>query len=318
MNATDRDAPLALTITSVERDTGLPKDTLRIWERRYGFPAPARDTAGERLYPLEQVEKLRLLKRLIDAGHRPGKVARLSRDELQRLLQLAGTQSARSFAPAQTQDDLDGLITLLVQHRVDELRGRLSQILLRRGLAPFVVEIVAELNEAVGNAWNRGRLQVFEEHLYTELMQGLLRNALGSIPRSVGQPSVLLTTFPQEPHGLGLLMAEAIFALEGCRCASLGVQTPLLDIVRAAQAQGADVVALSFSSAISGSQALEGLAELRLRIEPAVELWAGGNCAALHRRTPPGVLALRNLDDIAPAVQRWRQARGEGSDGGGS
>ena len=65
-------APVTLTIASVERDTGLSKDTLRVWERRYGFPAPGRDARGERLYPLDQVDKLRTLKRLLDLGHRPG------------------------------------------------------------------------------------------------------------------------------------------------------------------------------------------------------------------------------------------------------
>lgn len=29
-----------LSIAAVERDTGLTKDTLRVWERRYGFPTP--------------------------------------------------------------------------------------------------------------------------------------------------------------------------------------------------------------------------------------------------------------------------------------
>ena len=32
-----------LSIAAVERDTGLSKDTLRVWERRYGFPSPGRD-----------------------------------------------------------------------------------------------------------------------------------------------------------------------------------------------------------------------------------------------------------------------------------
>ena len=50
-----------LSISAVERDTGLSKDTLRVWERRYGFPNPVRDALGERLYPVEQVERLRLI-----------------------------------------------------------------------------------------------------------------------------------------------------------------------------------------------------------------------------------------------------------------
>ena len=45
-----------------------------MWERRYGFPAPARDAHGERLYPAEQVQRLRLVKRLMDQGFRPGRL----------------------------------------------------------------------------------------------------------------------------------------------------------------------------------------------------------------------------------------------------
>jgi DNA-binding transcriptional MerR regulator/methylmalonyl-CoA mutase cobalamin-binding subunit len=308
MNAQAAAVPVCLTIASVERDTGLSKDTLRVWERRYGFPAPDRDALGERLYPLDQVDKLRTLKRLLDLGHRPGRVVGLPIEELQRLAQASAGASLRSAQPGHTQDDLDGLLRLLTAHQFDELRGQLSQLLLRKGLAPFIAEVVAPMNERVGEAWTRGALQIFEEHLYTEVVQGLLRGAIGSIQRSGQRPRVLLTTFPQEPHGLGLLMAEATFALEGCHCFSLGVQTPVWDIALAAEAQQADIVALSFSSAVNANQALDGLAELRGRLPASVEIWAGGGCPTLHRRAPRGVLALRRLEEIAPALQRWRQA----------
>ena len=300
-------APVTLTIASVERDTGLSKDTLRVWERRYGFPAPGRDALGERLYPLDQVDKLRTLKRLLDLGHRPGRIVALPVEDLQRLAQASSNSAARNPYPMQAHDDLDALIGLLGAHRFDELRGQLSQLLLRKGLARFVADVVAPLNERVGEAWTHGTLQIFEEHLYTETVQALLRNAIGSIPRADLRPRVLLTTFPQEPHGLGILMAETIFALEGCHCISLGVQTPVWDITLAAEAQRADIVALSFSSAVNPNQALDGLAELRGKLPTAVEIWAGGSCPALHRRPPQGVRALRLLDDIAPALLRWRQ-----------
>ena len=48
-------------------------------EKRYGFPNPERDANGERCYPFDQVERLRLMKRLIDQGHRPGNLMRLLR-----------------------------------------------------------------------------------------------------------------------------------------------------------------------------------------------------------------------------------------------
>jgi DNA-binding transcriptional MerR regulator/methylmalonyl-CoA mutase cobalamin-binding subunit len=301
-------APIALSIASVERDTGLSKDTLRVWERRYGFPAPARDALGERLYPLDQVDKLRTLKRLLDLGHRPGKIVGRPIEELQQLARSSGNAALRMQQDPRREEDLTGLVTLLTGHRVDELRAQLSQLLLRKGLARFIADVVAPLNERVGEAWTRGGVQIFEEHLYTETVQGLLRSAINTLPRADTRPRVLLSTFPQEPHGLGILMAEAMFALEGSHCISLGVQTPVWDIVLAAQAQRADIVALSFSAAVNPHQTLDGLAELRAKLPAAVQVWAGGSSPALHRRPPTGVLALRLLDEIAPALAQWRQA----------
>jgi MerR family transcriptional regulator, light-induced transcriptional regulator len=311
MNDRSPQAQFALSIGAVERDTGLSKDTLRVWERRYGFPAPARDDAGERLYSPEQVEKLRLLKRLIDLGHRPARIIGLSLSELQQIAQAGAV--ARNLERPPMPGERPGLIDLVTAHRPEQLRNELAQVLLREGLAPFITGTIAPLNEQVGDAWTRGALAIYEEHLYTECVQGVLRHAVNSIPRSAARPRVLLTTFPQEQHGLGILMAEAMFALENCRCVSLGVQTPLPDIVRAVASQGADIVALSFSSAMNGNQVLEGLAQLRDQLAAEVEIWAGGACPVLHRRPPAGVLALRRLEDIGASLRRWRGARGSDS-----
>jgi DNA-binding transcriptional MerR regulator len=309
MTSVSSAGPVALTIAAVERDTGLSKDTLRVWERRYGFPSPARDAVGERLYPLDQVDKLRALKRLLDRGHRPGKIVALPAEELRRLAQAVGNGSLREATPDRADDDLAEMIDLLLAHRFDDLRGQLSQRLLREGLARFITGVVAPMNELVGEAWTRGELQVFEEHLYTELMQGLLRQAMAAIPRTEQRPRVLLTTLPQELHGLGILMAEATLALEGCHRISLGVQTPLGDVAAAARAQRADIVALSFSAVFNPSQAIDGLAELRGMLPQTVEIWVGGACRALQRRLPPGISALRTLQEIAPALVLWRQRR---------
>jgi hypothetical protein len=72
VNASLSAQPVVLPIAAIERDTGLSKDTLRVWERHYGFPVPMRDSQGERSYPLDQLQRLRAIKRLIDGRHRPG------------------------------------------------------------------------------------------------------------------------------------------------------------------------------------------------------------------------------------------------------
>jgi MerR family transcriptional regulator, light-induced transcriptional regulator len=302
--------PITVSIAAVERDTGISKDTLRVWERRYGFPEPARDEFGERAYPLDQVEKLRLLKRLMDAGHRPGKIVPYSFVELQRLSENLAPSPERTTSLGAVQD-LRSFLELIKAHEVEEFRRALSQLLLRNGIAKFVVDVVAPLNQLVGDAWMRGYFEIFEEHLYTESIQVVLRNAINTIPEPQLQqtvPRVMLTTFPQEPHGLGLLMAEAIFALEGCKCISLGTQTPIWDIVLAAKAQRVDVVALSFTACLNPNQVIDGLTELRSKLPATIQIWVGGSCPVLYRKPVQGVKSVPQLEVIRTELQTIRGA----------
>jgi len=302
--------PVLCSISDVERDIGVAKETLRVWERRYGFPQPQRDVNGERLYPPEQVVRLSQVKRLLDQGYRPGKIMVLDIDQLSEL----GARPDAGVA-ARGLDDLEIrlCIALLKAHKVTELRQRVSQSMLSKGLQRCVTELIAPLISAVGLAWARGDLAVFEEHLFSEMLQGLMRNAIFAATQQSGHaqasPRVLLTTVPQERHGLGLLMAEALLSLEGAHCVSLGVQTPLGGIVDAARAQRADIVALSFSSITSPRAAVENVNELRNRLSGQVEVWAGGGGVEKARRhLPPGTVL--DLTAIPEAVARWRAQQG--------
>ena len=306
MTTTASSQTVSSTISDVERDTGVAKETLRVWERRYDFPQPLRSPSGERVYPIEQVHKLRLVKRLIDLGFRPGKVIQYSADELQALTGQA--TGAASRTPARGAE-LQGYIDLCKTHQMEALRRKLSQALLMMGLKSFVIELVAPLTAMVGEAWASGQLATFEEHLYTESLTVVMRSAIFAMPQAnasnIGAPRIMLTTLPQERHGLGLLMAEAMCVAEGAHCISLGVQTPLLDIVEAARVQQVDIIALSFSVAMNPRQALDGLAELHTRLLGSVELWAGGGNAALKRRRPAYVRVIA-LADIGAAIAEWR------------
>lgn len=292
-----------LTIASVERETGLSKDTLRVWERRYGFPQPTRDAHGERTYPADQVDKLRMLKRLLDQGLRPGKLVSASVDELTCLL---AEREAPSAGCAVAQGRCSALIDLLRLHRSDELRRALQQTLLKQGLQTFVADTVAPMNRMVGVAWLKGQIDVTEEHLYTEAMQNLLRSAINAQVGGGDRPRVLLTTFPDEHHGLGLLMAEAMLVPEGASCVSLGTQTPLTDIALAARNGGFDIVALSFSAAYPARQALEGLTTLRAALPAEVAIWAGGSGLSERHGAVGGVRRIDTIADTLDALQSWR------------
>lgn len=290
-----------LGIAAVERDTGLGKDTLRVWERRYGFPQPLRDACGERMYPAEQVDQLRLIKRLIDQGRRPGALLRQSMASLSE--ELSG-----SVAKVDADDMAEWIIPLLKGRDLDHLRGELAQRLARDGLERFVVETVPALNRRIGDGWMSGELEIFEEHLYTEMLQNQLRSSIHALGNRGTAPQVLLTTVKDEEHLLGLLMAEALLAANGASCLSLGAQTPVADIAGAARGTLTDIVALSFSAAYPWRKARDTLIELRAALPSRVELWAGGGGLAGRSRSVAGVRVIGDLRAISVALDDWRAA----------
>ncbi len=290
-----------LSIAAVERETRLSKDTLRAWEKRYGFPTPKRDANGERCYPVEQVERLHLMRRLLDQGLRPGRLARLSLAELTGLAQRPATHAA--LHAGLEEETLAALLDTLKRDPAG-LQSAMQQQLARAGLERFVTQLVAPLTARVGAGWEDGTLDIFDEHFYTETTLRILRQAIGALPPGV-QARVLLTTLPGESHGLGLVMAEALLALDGATCIALGTQTPPSSIARAACTHAADVVALSFSAAYPRRQIGPALQQLRQLLPPAVALWAGGASAA-DVAAIEGVALLPTLDDGRRALAAGR------------
>ena len=317
------DAQLAITISATERETGISKDALRVWERRYGFPQPQRDSNDERVYPQAQVDKLRVVKRLLDAGYRPGKLLPQSVEALLDLDRVAPNSrhsiDARGMLPT-VPPGQQRYLDLLLAHDAAQLRETFTRAVRRVGLRDFILNTVAPLTLQVGHEWVRGALAIHHEHLFTETLQAVLREAIqaalrtkspksaGDVSRQVPIPRVLLTTLPYESHGLGLLMVEAILALHRVPCVSLGTNTPVANVAIAAQAHGVDIVALSFSQAYPASAAVQGLNDLRRLLPAHTALWAGGSCAALHKRRYEDVTIFSSLLDIETALTEWHAA----------
>lgn len=79
------------------RLAGLPVETLRVWERRYRLSDVQRSEHGQRLYSVEHVERLALLKQLVDQGHAIGLLAELRPEELKTML--GGREQALAQEP---------------------------------------------------------------------------------------------------------------------------------------------------------------------------------------------------------------------------
>jgi methanogenic corrinoid protein MtbC1 len=241
-----------LTISDVSRISGIPKDLLRMWERRYNYPKPARDGNGDRVYTDEELNKLVLIRQLVDQGRRPGKLIALDIAELSELLKRPNVEL-----------DFDRLIDLLKAGEVISLHNWLHHHLEELGLRAFIHRVMVPANKRVGEAWSEGDVAVYEEHLYTELIKNLVRQSLAENTREGSAPKVMLTTLPGEVHSLGLMMVEALMRLAGAQVISFGIEMPFRDIREAAERHQVDVIGLSFSGHFKLDDAIVMLSGLR-------------------------------------------------------
>jgi methanogenic corrinoid protein MtbC1 len=293
-----------LEIGLVERETGVAKDTLRIWERRYGFPRPIRSGAGRRGYSESDVTKLRLLKRLIDQGYRPKALVCQTVDALRALLD-ASTARPGGSAPSQSQIRLPS--EMLKDSNIGDLSRWIASASETLDVRTFILECVRPLYPQVGEAWADGRLSISCEHLITEQLHAILRQKIALAHYSRSGPRILLTTPPGEKHGLGLLMVQALLACEGVASVSLGPETPAAEIAKCADLIGADIVGLSISGFFGKKAAVRFLQALRALLPAPVDLWVGG--AAINGISTP-IAGVRFAVDVANEIKAFsRQSR---------
>ncbi len=71
--------------SAAARLANMPVNTLRIWERRYAVISPRKSPSGQRLYSTRDVQRLALIKQLVEEGHAISTLATLGQAQLERL-----------------------------------------------------------------------------------------------------------------------------------------------------------------------------------------------------------------------------------------
>ena len=291
-----------ISIGDVERVTGLSKDLLRTWERRYGFPTPLRSENDEREYNRDDLDRLITIKKLLDNGFRPRKVVPLSGTELA----LLAAELPQNI-PRKTSDAVKQAINLLQNDNLEQFSDFLTSTLISQGLDRFINELVAPLNHEIGEAWFRGEIGVFHEHCYASRIESLLVRAHSFLHETKSPPRVLLTTASGELHYLGLLMARAVLGMEKADAILLGPQLPNNEIKAATEHFAADIVALSFSSYFPLKRAHQTLITLRAELPASVTIWAGGGSVHELGELHDGILFFSDIAQLPQALADWRQ-----------
>lgn len=205
--------------------------------------------------------------------------------------------------------DTDRLVEMLAADDRVVLQDWLENQLSALGLQAFVYRVMAPATAAVGEAWASDRLDIYQEHLYTEMIQGLVRQALAAHFRGNGEPRIMLATLQGEPHSLGLLMVEALLRIGGTEVIPFGTEMPISDIKKAAIGLEVHVIGLSFSCNFRNDEAIVQLSRLRKRLDHQTQIWAGGAAFSSGQNMPVGVKLLGSLQAVELALADWRKTR---------
>lgn len=284
-------AELTYPLRTAARLTGLSPDLLRAWERRYGVIEPMRTPGGTRRYSAADIERLRLVKAAVDAGHRVGRVAHLDAAELKRRASVHAVRSA---------GHLDEILAAL-----DRLDGAGSQRLLSTqlsalGAACFAREVAIPLVREIGERWASDKMGIASEHLATSVLRSLFGSALQPTSTSLLGPKIVFGTPASEGHELGLLMAALTAQGAGANPLYLGSALPVEDLLRAVDVSHAAALAMSIV-AMSNVEATHVVGALRAGLAAEIRLWIGG-AGASQIGLPPGVEYMASLEDFEQRV----------------
>jgi MerR family transcriptional regulator, light-induced transcriptional regulator len=321
----------------VVRRTGLNASVLRAWERRYDAVVPERSDGGQRLYSEADVQRLSLLRELVDAGHTISQVAELDVDTLRALVRRerrieeggaaggngrSGTNGSSERLVEDLADGSPGTAPSLrsvsaeqtlarAEEAVREMSARDLEIVLNRGamaLTPLRVvdEVVVPLLATIGREWEEGHLSPATEHAASQVIRRFLGWLLETMGTQAGEPLLVVSTPSGQRHEFGALLAAVSAAGEGWDVLNLGPDLPAQDIAEAAIKRGARAVALSAIFPLDDERLLPEVLDLRAELPATIDIVVGGPAMARHaaRLRPAGVEFMEGLSELRAKLRR--------------
>ncbi len=286
MNATP-----PMSIGALAKATGVPVETLRTWERRYGFPEPIRLPSGHRRYPSSVVAKLQLMARAKVKGVQPAESSQLHEGELRLLVD---DKQPGSFPDVVGEWPLAEWMTRL---RAMDGAGFDAQIMrewARLGVISLLEDVLDPLLRAVGDAWADGSISVVEEHWASERIRDSLAAQWRPMTARNRGPVVVCATLPGEQHDLGLHMVATVVAARGGQVVFLGANSPLPGIAATAASQDAVAVCVSVSASTPPAQSAPLVEVLRGLLPDSIDLLLGGSGAV----DVPGALRMGSWAEL--------------------
>jgi methanogenic corrinoid protein MtbC1 len=230
---------------AVARETGVPADTFRAWERRYGMPRPQRTPGGHRLYSERDIAIIRWLRDRTDEGVNISHAVLLLTNTLDTaaISVPAGNDQAREIGQL-----IDEIVQMLINFDSTQADQILSEAFSIYPFEQVLLDLVQPAMIDIGERWHRGEITVAVEHFATQFVRRKLAGLL-SIFEGIAHPvTVVVGCAPGELHDLGALLSALFLVRRGWHVIYLGPQVPLFDLLETVHSLKPNMVCLSAST----------------------------------------------------------------------
>ncbi len=277
-------------IHRVAKLTGLSRDVIRVWERRFGLVRPIRGANRYRLYSDDDVALLRYVKEELDKGRSIGELAALGPEQL-RAQGRASIPAAPPGIYARVLAELESALTPLNPAAFEaRLNGAVAVIPFDQALRGILVP----LQIRVGELWAESKLDVSVEHYVTKQVQHKLFAAMNQLPDNEAGLRVVVACAPEELHEMGAHVVAYLCKLRGHRVHYLGARVPVPALAAMCHGVTAAVALVSLTVTIGETEADTLARELVSHVKPRCPVWVGGQASA----TIQGILTSHHLDVV--------------------
>ncbi len=286
---------------AVAQETGVPADTFRAWERRYGIPRPHRTEGGHRLYSEREIAIIRWLRDRTAEGMTISQaIALMSRGE-----ETSNRDWFRSAVDTEPHS-WDRLVARFVA-ALTSFDNRRAEYILGEAFALYALDdvlfhLIEPAMRAVGDLFHEHKITVTAEHFASQFVRRKLFSLLNTYALSDARASVVVGCAPGELHELGVLLLSLVLVRHGWHVIYLGPQVPMPDLLDTVHRLRPDVVCLSASQAETARELIAIGRALRDMSPPAPRFCFGGRAFNLlpHlRETVPGIFLGSNARQAA-------------------
>ncbi|MGZ8201172.1 MAG: MerR family transcriptional regulator [Methylosarcina sp.] len=305
-----KDETAQYLISTVSKRSGVKSDLVRAWERRYKAVAPSRTAGGHRVYTDLDIARLKLLNQATRKGHSISQIARLSLDELRKLLQkdeFPASSATDTEVPLSgdrkflADDYIEKCYASIVDFDARALESHFENAIVELGSQAFIENLLEPLLTIIGERWRTGELRPVHEHMASSIIRSLTYILRNNAPCPALAPKMVVSTPLGQHHELGALLAAIIAELKDWQVTYLGPNLPAEEIAAAVRYTKAKAVTLSISFRTDEPVVQKELRRLRKLIGNNVALIVGGRAAGYYEAV---------LDEIRVAkIQNYQSFR---------